>query len=156
MCLNEQRWNTHVGFRCITRQSRARIFTHKTILAYPKAEIYKFSVHKFVPAHLCPCFYRFWSLRITNNTDNAQPENRLLFLNPISWLLLFLDGDKNNIPGCQCCSMNKSSKFHTPFVSFYLVYSCKHHLAIVHHYWVEKNVVSTTESILCLPKTWGM
>lgn len=51
-------------------------------------------VYKFAPAHLCPCLYRFWSLKITNNADNAQQENRLLFLNPISWLLLFLDGDK--------------------------------------------------------------
>lgn len=50
------------------------------------------------------------------------------------------DRDKNNIPCCcQYCNMNKSPKFHTPFISFNVVYSHQQHLAIVHHCWVKKN-----------------
>lgn len=34
--------------------------------------------------------------------------------------------------------MNKSPNFHTPFISFNVVYSYKHRLAIVHQFWVRR------------------
>lgn len=138
------------------------IYTHTKPCSHKckKAQIYTFVVlcthahiHKPLSAQNCSNLLPSLPLKILIPINNKWyrhcshlwHRNRSL----LSHLLTLASSDlgQNNIR-CHCWwrNMNTSTKFHTPFTSFILVYSYKCHLAIVHQCWVKQILFSPFEA----------